>query len=92
MSATMTKAVEVVRLPVAALWRKKDVLALGACSAWEFWRATREGRLAGTVLPGRRYHLYRRDAVCRAFGIAPVTRCGRPADVWAAEYGKVATR
>jgi hypothetical protein len=80
------------RLPIGLLWRKKEVLELGGgkvVTTWDFRRATETGRLVGTLIPGRTYHKYRRDAVCKAFGIRCCDVEGREADVLRAEYAEL---
>ena len=57
------------KLPVAVLWRKKDVLELGV-TPWKFREATRTGKFEGVVIPGRKYHKYRRADVCRVFELS----------------------
>lgn len=80
------------KLPVALLWRKKDVLGLGGggvVTAWSFRQATEKGTLKGIVVPGRTYHKYKRDDVCRAFGLRGVDAAGRAVDVMRAEFAEL---
>jgi hypothetical protein len=56
------------------------VLCLGMVTPWIFREAVRAGRLRGKRFPWRKYAIYRRDAVMRAFRLRPCDADGNPAD------------